>query len=67
MAASACLGTGAFALVAVWPQKINPAVASHDEPHGLVWYIIGSAVSVMLLTIAWRLNLKAIKLHEEVA
>ena len=63
VAASAFLGIGAFALVAVWLQKINPALARYEEPHGLTWYMLGSGLAASLLAIAWLLNLKAIKLH----
>lgn len=64
VAASAFLGAGAFALAAVWFQKLNSALAWYEEPHGLVWYILGSGMAVLLLIVAWLLNLKAIKLHE---
>ncbi len=65
VAAAAFLGAGAFALAAVWLQKLNSGLAMFEEPHGVLWYILGSSVAVSLLIIAWFLNLKAIKLHEK--
>lgn len=64
--AAACPGAGAFLLVAVWLQVINPRLAWYEEPHGLAWYIVGSVLALILLAAAWWFNLKAIERRREV-
>ena len=62
--AAALLGAGAFLLVAVWLQVINPLQAWHEEPHGVTWYVVGTFLAVALLAVAWCLNLRCIHASE---
>jgi hypothetical protein len=64
--AAALLGAGAFLIVAAWLQVINPGLAAFDEPHGLVWYTVGTFLAIVLLGLAWCFNLKALRLHGDI-
>jgi len=59
---------GALLLVWVYFPIINPiqySLDSHQETASLSRYILGTPISVLILSVAWYFNREALKLKQE--